>query len=241
MYLIREKPGLSYKTAKAMETISGDRTRTNLLRKYEQQALAFLVQKIPSRVTSDMLSAVGLLGNIIVLLSFVLATYFSRSFLLLALPGFLINWFGDSLDGRLAYYRKKPRKLYGFTLDITIDWVGIILMGIGYIIYARGIWELLGYSFIVMYGWEIIISLMRFKITGKYSIDSGVLGPTEVRIVIAAILVAEVLFRDSIIYSSVIAVAIMLIVNIIDTRRLLQAADAMDIVEIKRKQFEQSY
>lgn len=241
MCLTREKPGLSYKTERAMEIISSDRTRTNLLKKYEQQALAFLVQKIPSRVTSDMLSAVGLLGNIIVLISFVLATYFSRSFLLLAIPGFFINWFGDSLDGRLAYYRKKPRKLYGFTLDITIDWVGIILMGTGYIIYARGIWEMLGYSFIVMYGWEIIISLMRYKITGRYSIDSGIFGPTEVRIAIAAILVAEVVLKDSIIYSSVVAVAIMLIININDTRRLLRAADSRDLSEIKRKQFEQSY
>jgi hypothetical protein len=41
------------------------------------------------------------------------------------------------MDGRLAYYRNRPKKLYGFTLDITIDWIGIILIGVGFIVYAK--------------------------------------------------------------------------------------------------------
>ena len=95
--------------------------------------------------------------------------------------------------------------------------------------------ELLGYGFIVMYGWEIIIALMRYRLTGKYSIDSGILGPTEVRIVISLILLSEVLFKDSIIYLSVVAVVIMFFVNIIDTVKLLKVADKMDIIDVSKK------
>ena len=223
-----DKSHPALKTSEILESISQDRTRTNLLRKHEQRALAFLVQRIPSWISSNMLTAIGFCGSVIVFASFVLAAYINRNYLILGVLGFTISWFGDSLDGRVAYFRNKPRKLYGFTLDITIDWISILLIGCGYIVYAQDIWELLGYGFIVMYGWEIIIALMRYKITGKYSIDSGIFGPTEVRIVISAIMLAEVLFPGSLIYSAILMVVILLSSNIADTRKLLKIADSMD-------------
>jgi phosphatidylglycerophosphate synthase len=224
-----DKSNPSLKTSEVLESISQDRTRTNLLRKYEQRALAFLVQRIPSWINSDMLTAIGFFGGIIVFVSFMLASYLNRNYLILGVLGFIIIWFGDSLDGRVAYYRNKPRKLYGFALDITMDWISIILIGCGYIVYSEGIWELLGYGFVVMYGWEMITALMRYKITGKYSIDSGIFGPTEVRIVISAIMVAEVLFPGSLIYFAVIIGVVLFFANIADTRKLLRVADGLDI------------
>jgi phosphatidylglycerophosphate synthase len=228
-----DKSNSSQKTDEVLESISQDRTRTNLLRKYEQRALAFLVQRIPSWISSDMLTAIGFFGGIIVFVSFILAAYLNRNYLLLGVLGFTIIWFGDSLDGRVAYYRNKPRKFYGFALDITMDWISIILIGCGYIVYSDGIWELLGYGFVAMYGWEMIIALMRYKITGKYSIDSGIFGPTEVRILISIIMVTEVLLPGSLIYSVVLLSAILLFSNIADTRKLLQIADGMDIQATK--------
>lgn len=223
------------KTSEVLNTVFGDRSRTNLLKKYEQKAIAWLVQRIPRRITSNFLTGVGFFGYIVVFVSFVLASYYGRVWLLLGLPGFIINWFGDSLDGRLAYYRKKPRKQYGFTLDITIDWLSIILIGLGYIVYAEGVWEVFGYGFVAMYAWEIILALIRYKITGKYSIDSGKLGPTEVRIVIGIIMVAEVLVPGSILFSAVLLVTAIFVVNIIDTRKLLRIADEIDKREAQSK------
>lgn len=216
------------KTSELLHSVFGDRSRTNLLKKQEQQVIAWLVQRMPPRVTSNFLTGVGFFGYIIVFASFVLADYFDRTWLLLGLPGFIINWFGDSLDGRLAYYRKKPRRQYGFTLDITIDWLSIILIGLGYIIYADGIWEVFGYGFVTMYAWEIIVALIRYRITGSYSIDAGKLGPTEVRIMVSAIMVAEVLLPGSIVISAGFLVVAIFIVNIIDTRKLLRTADEID-------------
>lgn len=231
---IHKESNLVEKTDKVMESISRDRTRTNLLRKYEQRAIVFLVQRIPLWVSSNMLTAVGLFGNVIVYLSFVMATYIHKNYLLLGIIGFVISWFGDSLDGRVAYYRNRPRKWYGFALDISIDWVSIILIGCGYIIYTEGLWEFLGYGFVVMYGWEMIISLMKYKITGKYSIDSGILGPTEARVIVCLILIIEVLLHNSIGYSALIIAAVLFSVNISDTVKLLQTADDIDRKERSR-------
>jgi phosphatidylglycerophosphate synthase len=211
-----------------LEAISRDRIRTNLLNTYEQRAIAYLVQRVPSWISSNMLTAIGFTGSILVFVSFILAAYFSRSFLLLGVAGFLISWFGDSLDGRIAYYRNKPRKLYGFVLDITIDWIGIILIGCGFIVYSDGFWELLGYGFVVMYGWEMIIVLMRYKITGEYSIDAGKFSPTEARILISAIMILEVLLPSSIHYTASAAVIILFIINVVDTNRLLSKANSLE-------------
>ena len=67
------------------------------------------------------------------------------------------------------------------------------------------------------------------------SIDSGIFGPTEVRIIISAILVAEVLFRGSIVYSVALICVILLFSIIADTRKLLMAADELDKKENGQK------
>ena len=133
--LTAKKVSINSKTHKnALKVISSDRDRTNILRKYEQNLIAWLVQRIPSWISSDMLTFIGFSGSVIIFVAFVLATYLHPAFLLLGVAGFVISWFGDSLDGRIAYYRRKPRKWYGFALDITADWLGIILMGLGFVI-----------------------------------------------------------------------------------------------------------
>lgn len=175
-----------------------------------------------------MLTVIGFSGSIIVLSGFVLAAYFGKSYLLFGVLGYIISWFGDSLDGRVAYYRKQPRKWYGFVLDVTVDWLGVILMGLGFVIYVSSAYKIIGFLFVVLYGWEILTAQLRYKITGKYSIDSGLLGPTEVRIIISLILVSEVLLDGSIIYLSGIACVVLFIANILDTRKLLNAADIRD-------------
>jgi len=222
---------ISEETLRILEKISKDRPRTNLLKNYEQKALVFLVQRIPKWVTSDMLTLFGFIGSIIVLLSFILATYIHKDFLLLSVLGFAINWFGDSLDGRLAFYRNLSRKWYGFSLDLTMDWLSTILIGAGYMIYVGGYWELLGFGFVVMYGWAMITALLRFKVTDRYTIDAGLFGPTEVRIMISAILIAEVLLHNSILYCGIFACAALLLVNLIETMKLLGVADKRDMEE----------
>lgn len=216
---------------KVLKTISNDRTRTNLIRKPEHIALVFLVQRIPSWINSDMLTFIGLLGSVITLMGFILAAHIHAYYFLLCVLGLAINWFGDSLDGRLAFYRNRPRQWYGFTLDIIIDWISIILIGLGYLLYVEGNWKLAGFGLIVLYGWSMLITLLRYKVTGKYTIDSGFFGPTEVRILIAFFLILEIFFKDIILYSAALACIVLFIINIADSLKLLSLAHDRDIEE----------
>jgi len=232
---MRKLQTASQTNKQVVKIISADRERTNILKKSEQYTIAFLVQHIPSWVSSDMLTFIGFFGSIITFFSFILATYVNNKYLLLGVLGYAISWFGDSLDGRVAYYRNKARKWYGFVLDITADWLGIVLMGIGFVVYVDGPWEMIGFVFVVLYGWEMLTTLLRYKVTGKYSIDSGLFGPTEVRIVISLILILEVWFKNSILYISAVISLILFIMNIIDTLKLLKLADECDNIEREEK------
>jgi phosphatidylglycerophosphate synthase len=227
-HIIKMKPDKHLSVNEVVKTISQDRERTNILYATEQRAIAFLVSRIPPWVTPDMLTFIGFSGNALVFAGFLLARYQNATFLLLGVPGFLISWFGDSFDGRLAYFRHKPHKWYGFSLDLTVDWIGIVLIGLGYIFYAGNPAGILGYLFVGLYGWEIVTALMRYRITGKYSIDSGIFGPTEVRILISCILILEVLLKGSLFMISAIACAALLVTNIRDFLLLLKIANEKD-------------
>lgn len=220
---------------KTLNIIAKDRKRTNVLKNSEQRLIAYLVQKIPSWINSDGLTAIGFFGNLIVAASLVLGAFYSQYWLLLSIPGFIINWFGDSLDGRIAYYRNKPRKWYGFSLDVTVDWVGTILIGLGFMIYSQGAWKYLGFLFVVLYGWQMITAQLRYKVGGHYSIDSGIFGPTEVRILLGAIITIEVFFPGSIYYLTSIATAFLLYTNFVEAGKLLKLADNRDIEEKRIK------
>ncbi|MDR2027546.1 MAG: CDP-alcohol phosphatidyltransferase [Prevotellaceae bacterium] len=222
-------------TESALSKITKDRDRTNLLKKHEQNLIAFLVQHIPLWINSDMLTAIGLAGSFVTATSFILAKYIHPGILLFGILGFALNWFGDSLDGRLAYYRNKPRKWYGFSLDFTVDWLTNILIGLGYIVYVGGEWELLGFGFVVLYGWAMMTALLRYKIVDKYTIDSGILGPTEVRVIISLFLVIEIIWRGSIVYCGIIACIVLFTVNIMDSLKLLKIADSRDKEEKRAK------
>jgi hypothetical protein len=128
----------------------------------------------------------------------------------------------------LAYYRNIPRRWYGFALDIIADWIGIVLIGFGYYIYAENSTQIVAFAFVALYGWSIIISQLRYKITNEYRIDSGFVGPTELRFIIALILIIEVLFHGSIAYLAGIITFILFIINTIDSFKLLKLGDLKD-------------
>jgi phosphatidylglycerophosphate synthase len=96
-----------------------------LLGPLERPALAFFARHMPRWVNSDMLTALGVVGSIVVLFSYIMVgqrgVIKGDWFLLLASLGFVLNWYGDSLDGTLARYRHEERPNYGYFLDHSID------------------------------------------------------------------------------------------------------------------------
>jgi hypothetical protein len=213
------------------QKIFKDRKRTNILKSAEQQAISWLVKQVPDFITPDILTTIGLLGSLITLASFLMASYMQVDYLLLGILGLIVNWLGDSLDGRIAYFRNIARKWYGFSLDIIMDWISTVLIGFGYIVYTKDEYELIGFIFVVLYGWAMIISQLRYKITDEYTIDAGLFGPTEVRVLIAFILILEVIFTGSILYCGIVMCVALSLINILDTRKLLALGDLRDNAE----------
>lgn len=221
--------------SKTLKRIFQDRKRTNVLRSAEQATISFLVKRVPSFITSNMLTFIGTIGSVIVLAGFILAAYISKEYILIGIAGLAINWLGDSLDGRIAYFRNIPRKWFGFSLDIIMDWISTVLIGLGYMVYARNEYELIAFVFVALYGWAMIISQLRYKITDIYSIDSGLVGPTEVRVILSVIFALEASFGHLIEYFAGVMCIVLFIINFIDTRKLLKLGDIRDDSEREEK------
>ena len=208
-----------------------DRKRTNILSEPEQRFITYLLPRIPNWLSSDGLTAIGFFGSLMITASFLLAEYVDRNYILLGIVGFFVQWFGDSLDGRIAFYRNRSRKWYGFALDIIMDWVSVVFIGLGYVFYAQHDFKYAGFALVAMYGWAMIISQLRYKITDKYTIDAGLVGPTEIRVIISLVFVLEALLAGSIHYSVIIISVILFFINIGDTKKLLAMGDERDKAE----------
>lgn len=212
-----------------------DRKRTNILSNPEQKFISYLVPRIPNSLSSDGLTAIGFLGSLMILASFLLAEYVHLNYLLFGIVGFFVQWFGDSLDGRIAFYRNKSRKWYGFALDIIMDWVSTVFIGLGYVFYAPDDFKYSGFALVALYGWAMIISQLRYKITDKYTIDAGILGPTEVRVIISIVLLLEVIIPGSINYLVILICIALFFINLGDTKKLLDLGDIRDANEKQNK------
>ena len=213
-----------------------DRSRTNLLRGIEQPTLLFLCRITPKFLTPDLLTAIGMIGTLIVFAGFYFASVTQeKSYLLWAILGFAVNWFGDSLDGRIAYYRNTPRKWYGFALDCVMDWISLIFMSLGFYLYIDDAYKIFVFLFACNYAWVVLVSQLRYKITDKYSIDPGPIGPTEVRILLCIIVITEWYFGGVLVVFSIVSLFLFLIINIVDTIKLLKLGNARDNEERKLK------
>ncbi|MEZ5026627.1 MAG: CDP-alcohol phosphatidyltransferase family protein [Chitinophagales bacterium] len=213
-----------------------DRNRANLLKNLEQPTLLFLCRVMPKFLTPDILTAIGMLGTLIIFFAFYYThVAANKIYLLLAIVGFAINWFGDSLDGRIAYYRNIPRKWYGFALDCIMDWLSLVFMSLGFYLYIDDAYKIYVFLFACNYGWIVLVAQLKYKITDKYSIDPGPIGPTEVRILLCLVILAEWYFGNVLIYFSLYSNILFLIINLVDTYKLLQSGNARDAEEKRLK------
>jgi hypothetical protein len=207
--------------------MSQDRERTNFLKKAEARTIQFLCARMPRWVTPDLLTATGFFGSLVVCAGLWLARRGDRGFLLLSILGLAIHWFGDSLDGRLAYYRNTPRKWYGWALDINVDWTSACFIGLGFYFYLAT-FKIVAFVFVVAYGGAMIVALLRYKITEKYTIDTFMFGPTELRLLLAIVLLIELYRPNTLMQFGFVGSLILVIINSIDSYKVLKLADQKD-------------
>ena len=126
----------------------------------ERPALQWLAAHMPVWVTPDVLTWIGIGASVLIFISYIL-TNINPNFLWLASLGFILNWFGDSLDGTVARYRHIERPRYGFLVDHWIDALSAVLIfiGLGLSPYVNLVVACLG---VIAY---LLVSIMVYLIT----------------------------------------------------------------------------
>ncbi|MGA2489512.1 MAG: CDP-alcohol phosphatidyltransferase family protein [Anaerolineales bacterium] len=162
---------------------SAHHTRVNdiLLGRLERPALKWLAVHSPKWVTPDIYTAIGVLGSVITFVGYILSRLNPGCFWL-ATFGFLVNWYGDSLDGTLARYRHIERPVYGYFVDHITDAITqvFILIGLGlspYVSFNMACLALV--AFLLM----CVLVYLRTYVVGEFKISYGMLGPTEARVI----------------------------------------------------------
>ena len=207
--------------------MSQDRQRSNLLKRAEARAIQSLCAAMPKWVYPDLLTAIGFCGSLVVCAGLWLARRGERMFLLLSVAGLVLHWFGDSLDGRLAYYRNTPRRWYGWALDLNVDWTSACFIGLGFYFYLPS-FKIVAFVFVVAYGGSMLVALLRYKVTDQYTIDTFKLGPTELRLLLAAVMLAEIYRPNTLLQFGFVGSLILVLINMIDSYKVLKLADHRD-------------
>ena len=158
------------------------RVHSALTASAEKLVLQWMARHAPSWLTSDQLTALGLLAQIGAGLCYVLARY-HRLALLGVIVCIAFNWLGDSLDGTLARVRDQGRPRYGFYVDHMADLFGAtaLMGGLGFSGLAH--WPVA----IAMLIAFLLLSSESYLATytlGRFELSQGLFGPTELRLLL---------------------------------------------------------
>ena len=162
---------------------SAVRQQESILAPLEKQTLAWLAERMPYWVNSDHLTLLGFVAMFFAGLSYYLAPG-NPAMLLVGIVCLAVNWFGDSLDGTLARYRNRQRPRYGFYVDHIVDAFGALFLigGLGLSDFMTGS---VAMALIITYFLVSIEVYLATYTVGVFKLSFGVMGPTELRILLA--------------------------------------------------------
>lgn len=170
-----------------MEKNVKEHVRVNdiLLGPLERPALQYFCKIAPAWATPDTMTVFGILGALMIAAGYILTRY-DLAFLWLASLGYVVNWYGDSMDGSLARYRKIERPKYGYYVDHIVDIINEFI-----VILALGISPLVHFEIaaVALIGYLMLSAhtFLRTYVDDVFQISFGKLGPTEVRVIIVLI------------------------------------------------------
>ena len=168
-----------------MKQEQSQRIQTSVLNDLEKRVLIWLAQRQPRWMTSDKLTAIGVLGAGVVAVGYVLSNR-HVGWLWLASLGYLLNWYGDSLDGTLARVRNTQRPIYGFFLDHNVDGVTMAIMCIG-----AGLSNMLNlYIAMAVLAVYLMLSISVYinaHLKGEFKLTYAGMGPTEFRLIMIVV------------------------------------------------------
>lgn len=159
------------------------RHNNGFLASLERRTLIWIAHRLPKRINSDHLSALGLsatLGSGLSFAAFALTPWAAWG----VVVSLVLNWFGDSLDGTLARVRGHQRPRYGYYVDHVIDLAGATMMMAG--LAVSGLMTPLVAT--VTLSAYLLVSAETYLAThasGVFRMSVLGFGPTELRILLA--------------------------------------------------------
>ena len=163
------------------------RIQKNWLAARERRLLNWLCSQMPPWVTPDRLTLLGMVGAFMIFVGYV-ASGLAASWLLLAIVGYVVQWFGDSMDGSIARYRHIERPSYGYFIDHSCDGLAtlLILAGIGlspFVTMNVALVALAGYLLLSIHAY------LSARVLGEFKLSYLAAGPTELRLMLIALTV----------------------------------------------------
>jgi archaetidylinositol phosphate synthase len=165
--------------------VEATREPSFLLAVPEKRLLRWIAARLPRWIVPDDLTAVGVLAALGICAAYQLSND-DTAWLWVASGLLVIQWLGDSLDGTLARVRKIERPTYGYYIDHLVDAISTAAIGIGlglspYMLLSIG--TLIVVAYLVL---SINVYLESYAF-GRFSIGYGLIGPTEVRLILVAL------------------------------------------------------
>ncbi|UCF20969.1 MAG: CDP-alcohol phosphatidyltransferase family protein [Gemmatimonadota bacterium] len=154
----------------------------HLLRPFEAYALPRLAAALPKWVLPDHLTIVGITSALAIGVCYALSGQ-TVTYLWVANLLWIVNWFGDSLDGTLARFRHIERPRYGYYLDHITDMfaAAFVCVGLGFSPYL-----LISVALAILIGFYLmsINVYLETYVMGVFQFGYDWVGPTEVRVIL---------------------------------------------------------
>ncbi len=168
------------------------RIQQNILALNERRLLNWLCARLPAWLKPDHLTAIGFTGSVLTACGYAFSTW-RIEWLWLSLAGYLVNWFGDSLDGSLARFRKIERPDFGYFIDHSTDSLAntILAIGLGLSPFVRldvALFCLIGYLLMSIH------TFLAARVIAEFRLSYLSAGPTELRLILMSITLAMFVF-----------------------------------------------
>jgi archaetidylinositol phosphate synthase len=162
--------------------VEAEREPNFLLARFERRFLPWAAGRLPRWVLPDDMTALGVLAAFGVCAAYQLSND-GRGWLWVASGLLALQWVGDSLDGTLARVRGIQRPKYGYYLDHMVDAIATAAIGLGlglspFMLLSIGALIVVGYLILSI---NVYLESMAF---GRFRLGYGLLGPTEIRVVL---------------------------------------------------------
>ena len=162
-----------------------NRIQQNILARSERRLLDWICPRLPGWVTPDRLTAFGFMGAVMTGVGTALAGE-ERNWLWFAILGYVVNWFGDSLDGSLARHRRTERPLFGYFIDHSTDALAIAAIAIGF---GFSPWVRMDVALATLGAYYLLAihTFLAARLVAEFRLSYLAAGPTELRIGLIAV------------------------------------------------------